>query len=187
MSEETEAREALIELMVSTAEGWNEISPEDAADAILVAGWHPPLPAPSEDEREALKTLIREVTRTARDGEASFHQDAVPALGPNLDASRAMRAALDAVDALAPRPTPPEDVAAIPDPSSDDYAEFEAWEIVLGDHRPVTSMHDGSLAGCVCLDRVFVRGKEDWASHLASVVTGRLANLAARPLPETEE
>lgn len=41
-------------------------------------------------------------------------------------------------------------------------------------HQPVLSMADGSIAGCLCLDRVFAKGREDWGTHLASIITARL-------------
>lgn len=69
----------------------------------------------------------------------------------------------------------PSDTALqIPTPESDKYAEFEEWEQAMWIHQPVISAHDGRIAGCQCLDRVFVKGKEDWGSHLASIITARL-------------
>lgn len=62
----------------------------------------------------------------------------------------------------------------IPAPESREYAEFEAWEQAMWVHQPVLSIHDGGIVGCQCLDRVFVKGKEDWGSHLASIITARL-------------
>ena len=53
--------------------------------------------------------------------------------------------------------------------------DFDVWEQVMFPHQPVLSMRDGSIAGCQCLDRVFIKGKEDWGTHLAMVVTERLA------------
>ncbi len=55
------------------------------------------------------------------------------------------------------------------------YPEFEALEQELFKHQPVLSMHDGSIAGCQCMDRVFVRKSEDWGTHLASVFFDLLA------------
>lgn len=46
---------------------------------------------------------------------------------------------------------------------------FEALEQELWKHQPVLSMEDGSIRGCQCLDRVFLRGREDWGTHLAEV------------------
>lgn len=65
--------------------------------------------------------------------------------------------------------------AELPEPSTEGYAEFESWEQEMFRHQPVLSMADGSIAGCQCLDRVFVKGREDWGTHLASVITSRLA------------
>lgn len=62
----------------------------------------------------------------------------------------------------------------VPEPSAEGYAEFESWEQEMFRHQPVLSMADGSIAGCQCLDRVFVKGREDWGTHLASVITSRL-------------
>jgi hypothetical protein len=46
-----------------------------------------------------------------------------------------------------------------------DREALEEWSF---SHRPITSMKDGSIAGCTCLDRVFVNGAEDWDSHIAA-------------------
>lgn len=75
--------------------------------------------------------------------------------------------------------------AEIPKPDSDAYAEFEGWEQEMFRHRPVVSMEDGRIAGCQCLDRVFVKDREDWGTHLALVITSRLA-LSAHPAEERE-
>ncbi|AWN03527.1 hypothetical protein PBI_HYPERION_9 [Microbacterium phage Hyperion] len=61
----------------------------------------------------------------------------------------------------------------VPEPSAEGYTEFEGWEHEMFRHQPVLSMSDGSIAGCQCLDRVFVKG-EDWGTHLATVITARI-------------
>lgn len=61
----------------------------------------------------------------------------------------------------------------VPEPSAEGYAEFEDWEQEMFRHQPVLSMADGSIAGCQCLDRVFVKG-EDWGTHLATIITSRI-------------
>lgn len=74
---------------------------------------------------------------------------------------------------------------AIPSPESDAYAAFEDWEQEMFRHQPVLSMHDGGIAGCQCLDRVFVKGREDWGTHLAQIITARLRALSSHPTEET--
>lgn len=61
----------------------------------------------------------------------------------------------------------------VPEPNAEGYAEFEDWEQEMFRHQPVLSMADGSIAGCQCLDRVFVKG-EDWGTHLATIITSRI-------------
>lgn len=69
----------------------------------------------------------------------------------------------------------------VPEPSTEGYAEFEDWEQEMFRHQPVLSMADGSIAGCQCLDRVFLKGREDWGTHLASVITARLPKPQGEP------
>lgn len=69
----------------------------------------------------------------------------------------------------------------VPEPSAEGYAKFEDWEQEMFRHQPVLSMADGSVAGCQCLDRVFVKGREDWGSHLAAVITARLPGPQGEP------
>ncbi|VHM07330.1 Uncharacterised protein [Streptococcus pyogenes] len=69
----------------------------------------------------------------------------------------------------------------VPEPSAEGYAEFEDWEQEMFRHQPVLSMADGSIAGCQCLDRVFLKGREDWGTHLASVITARLPKPQGEP------
>jgi hypothetical protein len=44
---------------------------------------------------------------------------------------------------------------------------LEEWSFT---HRPITSMKDGSIAGCQCMDRVFVNRVEDWDQHIADAL-----------------
>ena len=70
-----------------------------------------------------------------------------------------VRAALEAAAGVAPQEP------------SERTPEFESREQELFKHQPVLSMKDGGIAGCKCMDRVFVTKTEDWGTHLAEVFT----------------
>jgi len=65
--------------------------------------------------------------------------------------------------------------------------EFESLEQELFKHQPVLSMTDGSIAGCLCMDRVFYKRTEDWGTHLAEVFEGLGFRRPVSPEPITEE
>lgn len=69
------------------------------------------------------------------------------------------------------------DLLAEPDQQPTAQPTVEDLEDRLYGHKPVTSMADGALVSCQCLDRLFRKG-EDWGTHLAEVV---LALLPGRP------
>lgn len=50
------------------------------------------------------------------------------------------------------------------EPTDDEREALEDWSF---EHRPILSMHDGSIAACKCMDRVFLKGKEGWDQHIA--------------------
>ena len=112
---------------------------------------------PTDDEREALLAALYEEGFSGCGEEIGTHEtvifvEYVPDVAARLGFRR----------------------TEVPEPSAEGYAEFEDWEQEMFRHQPVLSMHDGSIAGCQCLDRVFVKGREDWGTHLATIITSRL-------------
>jgi hypothetical protein len=120
---------------------------------------------PTDDEREALTYLIT-AFRFRERGLRGV------AMEPDLAVSRPLAEFLHAEGFH---------LSDVPEPSDARYAEFENWEQEMFRHQPVLSMADGSIAGCQCLDRVFVNGREDWGTHLASVITARLPEPQGEP------
>lgn len=123
---------------------------------------------PTDDEREALTYLITAFRFRERGLRGT-------AMEPDLAVSRPLAEFLLAEGFRR---------TEIPEPSAGGYAEFEGWEQEMFRHQPVLSMRDGSIAGCQCLDRVFVKGREDWGTHLATIITSRLT---AEPQGESSD
>lgn len=148
----------------NSREGWNRyevdlgMRVEKTLNALAAGFRRSEVPEPSADRVElaAATIAVAELVRT--------HRTWGDLIDPQKDAFR--RVAREVLRVTDPLPTP--------SPSDEGYAEFEDWEQEMFRHQPVLSMQDGSIAGCQCLDRVFVKGREDWGTHLASVITARI-------------
>lgn len=61
--------------------------------------------------------------------------------------------------------------------------DYEALNVLSFDHRPILSRHDGSIASCKCMDRVFIKGKEDWDQHIADAILAAGFRRTPAPAP----
>lgn len=117
---------------------------------------------------ENVLALIAELTNAT-----SRITDALKAVGPDpsLWAFSQIR------DILAP---PPEHAAdALTEPPAEDSREaIEAWSF---EHRPILSFHDGHIASCKCMDRVFINGNEDWDTHITDAFLDAFAVTPKEP------
>lgn len=135
------------------------------ADAILAAGFrHTEVPEPSDDPTCICPNTL------------GWHTTECVASRPEPETAEAQAYSKGFTEGSdqAHRDKQGEPSSEVPEPSAEGYAEFEDWEQEMFRHQPVLSMHDGSIAGCQCLNRVFVKGREDWGTHLATIITSRL-------------
>jgi PTH2 family peptidyl-tRNA hydrolase len=152
--------------------------------ALTAAGVHPGVPVivlgGQRDHIERMRTVIRDAGRTeVEPGTTTAGTDYVfeKALTPTDDERKMQDVAARMCGCGSCKEWLAESVrraSEVPEPSAEGYAEFEDWEQEMFRHQPVLSMRDGSIAGCQCLDRVFVKGREDWGTHLATIITSRL-------------
>ncbi|GAA1149341.1 hypothetical protein F6W69_10560 [Microbacterium oxydans] len=166
MTEQTDNKKLIEEAKTGLAafdEYWGNGGPVDAAYGLpwemirrLLAVFEKAL-TPTDDERETAVSRAYNAV-TGQDDETWNPDKTLDALNELWDSAAGFRR------------------SEVPEPSAEGYAEFENWEQEMFRHQPVLSMADGSIAGCQCLDRVFVKGREDWGTHLASIVTSRLSH-----------